>query len=101
MDGRSLLDDWDRDAILNEFWQKVGHHRSTVPDWAALRTHDFSYVEYTAGRRIIFREYYDLVADPLELDNLLGDDDASNDPDIASLHRRLERARACEGSACP
>ena len=101
MDGHSLFDEWDRRWILNEFWQKKGDHRSTVPDWTGLRTHDFSYVEYTVGDEIIFREYYDLRADPLELDNVLGDSDTANDPDIDELHRRLEAARMCAGDACP
>lgn len=101
MDGRSLLGDDSREWILNEFWQKEGAHRSTVPDWTAMRTADFSYVEYLVEGKVVFREYYDLASDPYELENLLGDSDPSNDPDIRSLERRLDDARRCEGRSCP
>jgi hypothetical protein len=76
-------------------------HRSTVPDWTALRTPDYSYVEYTVEGKVVFREYYDLANDPLELENLLGDADPTNDPDIGELKRRLEDARHCAGRTCP
>lgn len=101
MDGRSLLSDHSREWILNEFWQKDVAHRSTVPDWTAYKTSEHSYVEYTVDDEVIFREYYDLTADPYELQNLLGDADPSNDPDVRELARRLEEARDCEGSSCP
>jgi len=100
-DGKSLLESWRRARILLEYWQKAGHHRSTVPDWAALRTRGYSYVEYYADDRVVFREYYDLRADPHELDNLLGDDDESNDPDVEALSARLSSDRKCSGETCP
>ena len=100
-DGRSLLEEWRRDRILLEYWQKGGDHRSTVPDWAGLRTQAYSYTEYYLDGEVIFREYYDVEADPFELDNLLGDDDPSNDPNVDSLSARLARDRKCSGSSCP
>lgn len=100
-DGRSLLDGWERDRILLEYWQKTGHHRSTVPDWAGLRTRRYSYTEYYEGERVVFREYYDVRSDPFALENLLGDGDPTNDPEVDSLSRRLGRDRRCSGQACP
>jgi hypothetical protein len=39
----------------------------------------------------VYREYYDLVADPWELNNLLGDGSAANDPDTSAVSARLAR----------
>lgn len=100
-DGRSLLEDWRRDRILLEYWQKTGHHRSTVPDWAGLRTRRYSYTEYYDGDEVVFREYYDTRSDRFALENLLGDDDPANDPDVGTLSRQLERDRRCSGESCP
>ena len=101
-DGRSLLDrTWVRRMVLMEFWQKVGEHRSTVPDWTSIRTRRYQYVEYTRGARVIDREYYRLRRDPWQLQNLLGDLERSNDPDIGRLHRVLRRAQRCKGTTCP
>jgi hypothetical protein len=54
------------------------------------------------------REYYDLLNDPFQLTNLLGDADPSNDPSadkVALLSLQLERDRNCAGTtgpeACP
>ena len=47
------------------------------------------------------REYYDLIADPFELDNLLGDGNAANDPPTAALSAQLAADRDCAGSGCP
>jgi arylsulfatase A-like enzyme len=100
-DGRSLLDEsWSRDRLLLEFF---GPERETiVPPWASLRTSDYQYVEYYDGAgEVTFREYYDLAQDRWQLENLLGDGDASNDPSVTELHDRLAADRACAGSSCP
>jgi hypothetical protein len=72
-----------------------------VPTMAALRTDRYQYVEYYAGGRVIARQYYDLARDPWQRRNLLGDDDAGNDPDTVALSRRLRTDRRCAGSRCP
>ena len=112
VDGRSLLEEWDRDEYLTEYWANVR------PTWAALNTRAFRYVEYyemghyveiggkpddpdTELRPVVFREYFDLRNDPFELHNLLADGDPSNDPDVAALERRLDRLKDCVGPACP
>jgi arylsulfatase A-like enzyme len=103
MDGRSLLDrSWSRDHLLNEYFaSRIG----LAPTWAALTTLDSQYVEYydEDGNRT-FREYYDLLQDPWQLTNTLGDFDPTNDPSPILLHQLAERLaadRSCVGSSCP
>lgn len=100
MDGRSLLHGPDRSTTLTEFYSREGR---TFPPWASLRTKRFQYVEYYApnDKRVVFREYYNLVEDAWEKDNLLEDRIGGNGPPTEALHRRLERLRRCSGAACP
>ncbi len=107
MDGRSLLDhDWARDRLLLEYFSRA--ERAT-PDWASTLTVEDQYVEYyepDAGSRVSFREYYDLVADGFQLENLLGPGDPADDPaDLVVRSQQLARDRTCSGttgaSACP
>jgi arylsulfatase A-like enzyme len=88
----------------------TGNHRG-IPTWASFRTPAWQYIEYydeTDNRTIVFREYYDLLTDPWQLVNLLGDGNPANDPDparISSLSAELQKTRACVGTtgeaACP
>ncbi|MGH9038688.1 MAG: sulfatase-like hydrolase/transferase, partial [Acidimicrobiia bacterium] len=82
------------EAYLEYF---MDEHRD-IPDWASIRTAGFNYVEYYEGTRVIYREYYNLVADPWELNNLLGDASTANDPDTSALASRLVRYRTCTGT---
>lgn len=78
-----------------------------IPSWASLRTDTWQYIEYYRddNRSIDYREYYDLGADPWQLDNLLADDDPANDPDVAGLSARLQKLWTCAGTTgsnpCP
>jgi arylsulfatase A-like enzyme len=99
LDGRSLLQPEGRRESLLEY-----HHSpdfSSVPSWASIRTKELQYIEWyadEAGTKVRVREYYDLVADPWQLENLLGDKDAANDPDpgrLDELASRLGRYRRC------
>jgi arylsulfatase A-like enzyme len=108
VDGRSLLDPtWSRDRMLLEYSRR---EERAVPTWASYRTVSFQYVEYYDEdlEQISFREYYDLINDPYQLTNLLGDSDPSNDPDpgrLTLLSAQLQRDRRCEGTegstSCP
>ena len=100
IDGRSLLDPLqNRTRLLTE------HAGVAVdPGWAALRTATSLYVEHydpLYNERIVHREYYDLVADPFELENLLADGNAANDPPTAALSAQLAADRDCTGASCP
>ena len=102
-DGKSLLRTrWDRDQLLLEHFAQKD---LPIPRWAALRTKRYQYVEYYRNGRIGFREFYRFSDDPWQLRNLLHDGRKANDPNVASLHRRLRRIRDCSGSAgtdrCP
>ena len=102
MDGRSLLDPLqNRSRLLTE--NEPAGVRSD-PIWSALRTATSLYVEYydsTARERIVHREYYDLLADPFELENLLADGNTANDPNTAALSAQLAADRGCSAASCP
>ena len=99
MDGRSLLSEDVRERILLEHSGALSGR--TIPPWASIRTARFQYVEYYDGDRVVFREYYDLVEDHDQQENLLGDDDPTNDPNVAALSRLLVNDRTCRGAGCP
>jgi arylsulfatase A-like enzyme len=108
VDGRSLLQPGTRSRMMIEHF--VDPLIPAIPDWASIVTPQYQYVEYydgTTGEAVTFREYYDLVADPWQLDNLLEDGDDSEPPprDVVRLSVRLGRDRRCEGTtgpgACP
>jgi N-acetylglucosamine-6-sulfatase len=89
LDGRSLL------VLLAR--RNEGRRRDILletPDYAAVRTPRYVWVEYTTGER----ELYDLQRDPDELDS------RHADPAYAAirsdLERRLAKLRRCAGSAC-
>jgi len=104
MDGRSLIDrSWQRDRILLEFWEGQNQTRP-IPRWASLRTSEHQYTEYyargTDGQVVIEREFYDLVADPWQLENLVTDDDPTNDPPQWMVDQ-LFADRSCASLSCP
>lgn len=64
-----------------------------VPAFRGIRTQTYSYVEYITGEK----EYYDLKADPYQLQNLA----AKMDPKIlAQLSARVKELAACKASTC-
>ena len=98
MDGRSLLDPtWIRERLVLEYLG--GHRRHGIPGWLSLVTPDWQYTRhyYAEGKR--FHEFYDLVNDPDQLQNLWGNDPNNElvDPGIAYL----EQDRGCVGATCP
>lgn len=98
-DGRSLLQTNTRDRLLLEYWVDIGR----TPTWASLRTKSYQYIEYydEDGLTPVFKEYYDLKEDPWQLENLLGDADPFNDPEVSEAARQLDLDRRCSGTSCP
>jgi arylsulfatase A-like enzyme len=78
-----------------------------IPTWASMRTPTWQYIEYyeADNKTVQFREYYDLNADPWEINNLLADNDPANDPDATALSTRLHQLWTCTGTTganpCP
>jgi arylsulfatase A-like enzyme len=107
-DGRSLLQGPTRDRLLVEHFRDP--LRPNIPAWGSIITLEFQYTEYydQDTGEISFREYYDLLDDPWQLDNLYADADTRNDPPAetsAGLSTRLARDLRCVGTsglrACP
>ena len=104
MDGRSLLDPtWDRSRLLLEYTK---NRKFPAPSWASTITRESQYIELLNRRGLIDREYYDLVNDPYQLTNLLGDERSSNDPlGVPAMSLLLDQDRRCEGpmplGTCP
>jgi arylsulfatase A-like enzyme len=101
LDGRSLLQPSTRERLLLEL--TGGNNQIDAPTWSSTLTPSYQYIEYydDISGEVTFREYYDLVNDPYQLENLLADPDPANDPPIdeqASLRLRLSRDRACQGT---
>ena len=99
MDGNSLLDTkWDRDRIHLEY---LGGSKPSGA-WASTRTRDYQYTEYyNELGETQFREYYDLLTDPLQMTNLYEDGDPLNDPSTFPLESQLDSDVQCAGEACP
>ena len=99
LDGRSLLDRWDRDRILLEYHR---YPKFDAPSWRSIRTRTAQYVQYVEGDgNVTFEEYYDLVEDPWQLNNLLGPGSAAEPNDVDRLRRALDRYEDCRGESCP
>jgi N-acetylglucosamine-6-sulfatase len=76
------------DSPYDDILRKVGGGT-----YQGIRTNTFKYIEYENGEL----EYYDLVNDPYELDNIA----ATLDPDtLASLHEWLAQFKVCTADDC-
>ena len=94
-----------RDRLLLEFTKKPGGD-GPLESWASTLTPDYEYTEYyDAAGQVVFREYFDLLTDPWQLQNTLGDSDPLNDPNLLemqALTTQLNEDRSCQGPAeCP
>jgi arylsulfatase A-like enzyme len=99
-DGMSLFSGESRSRILLEYFRSAD--APTYPPWASTLTPRWQYTEWygSDGVTVNFREYYNLVADPWQNDNLLKDANPANDPDVGALSAQLADERACEGASC-
>ena len=101
VDGRSLVPllngktpaaGW-RVGFLIEHWARRSANGGGLPEYAAVRTPDYLYVEYVTGER----ELYDLRSDPYQLESL----HATAEPElIFGLAAWLDELRNCVGEGC-
>jgi len=99
-DGRSLLPllrpaggeraPWRESMLIEHFG---GGAPFRVRGYFGLRSRNATYVEYATGEK----EYYDLVKDPYQMDNLATRLDRAT---LARLHARVTALKDCKGSAC-
>ncbi|GLY28165.1 sulfatase [Kineosporia sp. NBRC 101731] len=104
VDGQSLVPLWEGGATdrlysliehtgmeLDTMDPDNGIFRSPIPpNYTALRSRKWLYVEYDNGDR----EYYDLTDDPLQMHNVYRDVSKKS---RAELHRKVIRAKRCSG----
>jgi N-acetylglucosamine-6-sulfatase len=70
-----------------------GGESISPPNYHAMRTVSYTYVEYDSGAK----EYYDLSTDPNELHNTVGRLSTAR---LAELHDALTRLKDCRGAGC-
>lgn len=102
VDGRNLLGPHRRDRVLLEYWKDPAN--GSFPTWASTyAAGKWQYTEYYDRTGAMYdREYYDLVADPWQLTNVLRDGKPANDPALGPLAQALANQRRCAGTAdCP
>jgi arylsulfatase A-like enzyme len=82
-------------------WVFAGDGRRLVPDYRAVRTADWMYIEWYQGSEHEY-ELYDMGEDPYQASNLLADPTAAASRQwvVFQLQRRLEELAACSGDAC-
>jgi len=100
VDGRSFMpllqtqnttvSDW-RDALLIEAGYTNRDSKALI--FRSIRTETFQYIEYFDGSL----EYYDLVTDPYQRNNIIGTFDSAK---LSSLHDWLEQLETCEAESC-
>ncbi len=96
IDGRSLLSGNRRSRMFLEFFKS----KASAPPWASLITRTYQYVEYNDGSG--FREYYELVNDPWQLENLFNNAIVGDEPaNVAQLAAQLASDETCSGTTCP
>lgn len=100
VDGRSLVRLLHGEAVQDADWRKgllieTGYleRESHVIAYRGIRAERFTYVEYESGEL----EFYDLTADPYQMDNLANRLDAE---DLSLLHSWLEQLSACQAEGC-
>jgi N-acetylglucosamine-6-sulfatase len=97
----------ERERVLFEFWPREGfpvdereeplHTVIQVPEYRALRSERYLYVEYRYATGDEEIELYDLEQDPFELVNIARHADGQV---LETLRKNLKRLETCSGKAC-
>lgn len=102
LDGESLLQPSTRTSVYAEYDKDSAN--GGIETWRMVRTATAKYIQtYNASGAVTFREYYNLVNDPAENTNLLGDANTGNDPPqstITTMTNLLNAYRTCSGAGC-
>jgi N-acetylglucosamine-6-sulfatase len=102
LDGESLLQPSNRTSVYAEYDKDSAN--GAIDTWKMVRTPTAKYIQtYNATGGVTFREYYNLVNDPAENTNLLGDGNSANDPPattITQMTNLLNSYANCSGAAC-
>lgn len=100
LDGRSLwpllanpASLWDRPVFIEGLAPPI----QLQPAWQGLRTRRFAYFEFTSGG-INGVELYDLTVDPLQMNNLVLNEDYRDV--VQEFHRMVMHLRSCVGAQC-
>jgi len=100
VDGRSLMPLFDPETASTSEWRnglltEAGYadRKSVVVIFRGIRTATYLYVEYDDGTI----EYYDLVTDPYETNNIASQLDEST---LTNLHSTLEQLKSCKAETC-
>jgi len=103
LDGESLLAASRRTTVYDEYYRD-DKANPNIPSWRMIRTRTDKYVDtYADAGTGPFQEYYDLVNDPAENTNLLGDSSTANDPPasrLATLRSEMATYATCSGGGC-
>ncbi len=94
-EGGGPPENWRPEGVLVEHWERVPERQVSLDTtFASLRLHDSVYTQWSNGDR----EFYDLTADPCELDNAV---DGLTADVRAALDEKLGRLRqSMPGPAC-
>lgn len=103
LDGKDILSAYSRPLAYSEYYYDPANG-NYITTWSSIRNDQFLYVEYygqTTDRSVVsFREYYDMVNDPYQMQNLLKDSSTANDPNVTVLSETLRAAQSCAGNTC-
>ncbi len=92
LSGEAVPADWRQAVLVEQFANNPGRS-DKQPAFEALRTERLTFVDYGSGEE----EFYDLVADPLQLQNLA----ATADPALLdALSERATMMKTCAGNTC-
>jgi len=102
LDGHNIFDESRTNLFMEYFFDPVSNG-GRIETWASIRTPTYQYTEWynmNDESQVSLREFYDMVNDPYQLNNLYRNDDPNDDPDFTQLSISLANQRTCSGVTC-